>query len=392
MTKATDTGLAVGNRIVSGLNPNKYYMIKKEHWDLEVKEAVNLENGGTENILHGSANILIDGILFAEDEPEDDPEPEPEYEKILTSTEFGFVSEAGKIVEKLENIGKSDAVTGLTNYRTDRPKPALPYYTEYTITSAKPLSEKGQLFYYENLPNLSAIDADPAPVKKPFPSNGKLTPPTDGTFHFLDISDCIPEVETGVDFSYEKPFAIDQKPEAEKLPPSCILTGNILQLSRSCDTVDYLFLGITITKDEDNIEIAVNTEFRILTVYLVEDEEHKLQPDGTVLIFSIEFSGPEENMLNITITPNETEITQSQGGGTYPLIFGITNSSEYTDYLWCNDVDGPAASETTQTYTLDFWSDLKYQVAGKYKIYVSAMFIETGEYHSAVVEIEVVTQ
>ena len=387
LTKATDAGLAVGNRMVSGLNANKYYMVKKERWDLIKKEAVNLDNGGTDNILHGNAHIIIDGILFAEDD-DPDPEPEPEYEKKLTSTDFGFVSGTGKIVTDLENIGKSAVVTSLTNYKTEISN-NLPFYTEYTITSAKPLT--GNLTYYKNCAGIDDIE-DKTPEK--LPANRTIKASETDKFHVLDLSDFLKDTDADEKpLTYEH-FAINPNPQKvldedgieieERAPVYDIdLEKKLLRLSRAFKTVDYLF----VVKNEDEKII----DFRILTINLSADEDNPLQEDGTLLKFIVNYTGPEENMLDITITPNETEITQSQVGGSYPLTFEITNSG-YTNHLWYNDVDGPAASKTDPTYTLDFWSDLKYQVAGIYKIYVSAMFTETGEYHSAVVEIEVVTQ
>jgi len=322
LTSVSDAGLIIGDKRISGLNPNKYYMIKTEKEELK--------------------------------------ETEEEIEK-KTIKEFGFISKDGRIVTKLEDIGKTTVITHLSNGKISG-TPVV--YTAYTVNSATPMT--AQLYYYENLNDDKEIKEDTP--KKPFPANHTISASEEGKFHFLDLGSLIKE-----DHKYEI-FIPDPNPNDEVSPVS-FLTKNILRMSRTYLSLDYLFV-------ERNNDGDI-TNFRILTVNL----QGKTQEDGTIIQFSITYSGSIDNQLEITSDNDNNEYTQDTNT---TITFQIENHDAYSYISWYTDVDGPTTTIGTDSFTMNFknnWPD--YQIIGTYIIYVIAKHSVSGEFYEAVITITV---
>jgi len=376
ITSASDSGLTTGDRRITNLNPDKYYMIKTETGeeqevvagtDVKKSEALNEDEEGDEE--------------GEEDETSKKDKDDKKTEVVFGDPEFGFISREGRITEKLEDIGKvtGKAIINLKNSRINKTETTPAIFTKYTVKSAAALT--GKISYYENLSGVSEID-DKTP-KKQLPSNRIIAAPDEGKFHFLDLSSFIKEAdkdENGVnDFLYEPPFAINPNPEDDnETAPVCILNmeKKALQLSRAYLSVDYLLV-------ERNEKQEI-TNFNIITINYKKGD--KTQEDGTILKLEITYSGDITNPLEII--SDAQEYIQSEDEAV--INFEVVNSSDYSEISWYTDADDPASpAETGPNFAMDFSSDLKYQIIGTYYIYVTAKLNASGEFFGACVEIKV---
>jgi len=335
LSGSSDSGLIAGNKRISNLNRNRYYMIK-----IETNEEI-----------------------ISEDEEE-------ETEIADAVTGFGFINKDGKVIltteqKSLQNIGKvtGGEIIGLYNARTDSDGTTPAFFTKYTVKSATNLTN--QMHYYENLSKVEDIN-EHSP-RKPFPSNGTIAAPDKDKYHFLDLGSFIKE-----DHDYDF-FIPDPNPDDEIFTVG-YLTGNIVQMSRSYNTADYIFVEY----DEDE-QI---TNFRLLTVHL----RGETQPDGTTLDITVTYSMPDE--LQITYTPGNNEYSQS--GSISDILFEVTNAGLYDNIEWYVDIYDPATpTETGPSFLMEFADNIDYQIIGIYRIYVIAKLKSDGRYCEAVIDINV---
>ena len=332
LNSASDSGLIAGNRRITNLNPNRYYMIKTE-----VKE----ERGDSDN---------------------------PEI--IPVSAGFGFIGSNGNVIpseqaNSLQKIGKVEGgvIVDLFNARTDAVNITPVTYTTYTVISASALT--GHIYYYENLNSINDIQEKTPKLR--FPANGIITAPKEGKYHYLDIGSFIKK-----DYRYEH-CAPDPDPEDDKII-NAERTGNIIQLSRAYNSVDYIFAEY----DKDNNI----TNFRIITVHLLGET----QEDGTMYIFEISYSTNMDNPLSITSDASE----YIQSGAKSVINFEVEDAAEYDGFEWYVDIEDPSVPvSTSSTYAMNFEASLNYQVEGTYIIYVYAKQISSNRVFGTVIEITV---
>ena len=335
LSGSSDSGLLAGNKRISNLNRNKYYMIK-----IETNEEIISE------------------------------EEEEETEIADTVTGFGFIDKDGKVIstteqKSLQKIGKvtGGEIIGLHNARTDSDGTDPAFYTKYTVKSATNLTN--QMYYYENLSSAGEIDEHTP--KKTFPSNGTIAAPDKDKYHFLDLGSFIKE-----DHDYDF-FIPDPDPDDEIFTVG-YLAGNIVQMSRSYNTVDYIFVEY----DEDE-QI---TNFKLLTVHL----RGETQPDGTILTITVIYPKPDTE-LQITCTPGKE---YSQSGAISNISLVVDDAGLYDNIEWYVDIYDPATpTETGSSFIMDFADNIDYQIIGTYTIYVTAKRKSDDQYCEAVIGIKV---